>query len=1425
MGIIAVPASLCTPLRFVACLLICFFITPACAEPSTIRNSVLDRLNPLLEPDGALPLTECGTFPADGEPNVNVPSSSSSSSSSHRVIRPHPNFRLFLTADPSCGEVSRAMRNRCVEVSLPDVSPAVSLEGTEPGTVERTAGSDWRPKAIPSTEHVADLLSLVRAAGLRDAAEATAMVAVHSALISRRLRGKIDASSGEGPASRSLLVWAELVAASRSRGCLTNGDAHDVLLRCMLLAYPTLSPGVGSAAELKSAEDILKVCMSKPSSFRMGSASDQMLDYLVSPGLKELACDGAVSLVEQDLKLLKITSAGAQAGFQRAAFGLLSLVVDGLASKSAHMDLRLEFGDEDLLHVAGDVSGSAKVIQEELAHAAVLFARKASPNDRFLRSVSAASLITAAATPSPTLQRSFHRGVLATGVGPAVSAMLSVFLDSEAWAEVSAMLSDMVLEIHAEGSNGNESTSLSSLGQATALAQNHWSPADPRVNSDLFRCVQRACCECAMWTPCLLLLDLIDASLGRRLLIVLAESAELEEARNRVRSGRGGEDGLGWLGVSCLVCEGGRDSNKVGAGRGGSGCPETRLARSALSPYLLPLLRAVDDLVGCFVCRQAAELVIAVGGYEFGRATLGALQTVLDARDSLSGLLSLPAASRGDDDGGAGASIKLRQRKEAKKELLFEWDPFLVSWRWMKKAIGYLRNSISASSGLNDLASVSAALAALSAVCARVDSAVLQHAGGAAPTMQTFWKYGPRAAAPSSAAGATALGRLCRLADEFRILPVSSNTGIYSGVVSLDSLMRQAHPSLSVQLDTRRELLHALCTLQWASSNEQLDDSAGVDHQNGEVFGEVKGSGQDNGASLAARLPHVMESALQSARTHFKTVYKGTRLGVADRTVEGLEYHQDDLEFGTKFDAFDTEAAEAVANATLVVVSDDSGRDNIFGQNVLRDWALVQLSPLTEHWIAVEECRILSLLADLDVAAALAAPAGVHSPGGADTRDVATLMTRVARLRSAILATPSLSPSAARPFQTLLWAWDNSNSWPDVCGILLKRLLPVALESFGRRIWENVVGTPGAFSLRLAPPEMIAHSPANPNDNLGGSFSTRVPAAALAFTGPAQMLVLARSAFLLRLLATAMFRGGVVPTGDIGKSAIDLTLMNASARLCQFRAAARGVRDLGYGGRRGAFSSGALKPLVRLSWARLCRTLCSFDSLLGETTTPIPSDASGVEFLPTFARALLPGQPAVSWAQVESPLRAALESCKDDRLVSRADDLVVPAARQLSRAMTALVGPVEDPTLSVKASAGLGMALLGCLKLTLLLPSSPVDPGLRPAIKKQLLCQRMKGVKAELTARRWALRLEGGGDVSPEVGSTHYTVFLCFLYFHPVRPISWCLTTPLHSLPRQVDEVSYPASSQMYGERLLARLLPSSSTLFTFCSHWPFPIE
>ncbi|XVF27001.1 hypothetical protein REPUB_Repub14bG0069100 [Reevesia pubescens] len=65
--------------------------------------TVLDRINSLVEPDGTITVNECGIV--DGKPVV---------------LHPHSNFRMFLTVNPTFGEVSRAMRNRGVEIFMMD---------------------------------------------------------------------------------------------------------------------------------------------------------------------------------------------------------------------------------------------------------------------------------------------------------------------------------------------------------------------------------------------------------------------------------------------------------------------------------------------------------------------------------------------------------------------------------------------------------------------------------------------------------------------------------------------------------------------------------------------------------------------------------------------------------------------------------------------------------------------------------------------------------------------------------------------------------------------------------------------------------------------------------------------------------------------------------------------------------------------------------------------------------------------------------------------------------------------------------------------------------------------------------------------------------------------------------------------------------
>lgn len=105
--------------------------------------SVLDRLNSLLEPNGMLLINECAD--ANGEP---------------RKIVPHPDFRLFLTVNPKYGELSRAMRNRGIEVFVNDL--ATRATAFDRKLLELPPEQDNRPLAASlETLELADSASII----------------------------------------------------------------------------------------------------------------------------------------------------------------------------------------------------------------------------------------------------------------------------------------------------------------------------------------------------------------------------------------------------------------------------------------------------------------------------------------------------------------------------------------------------------------------------------------------------------------------------------------------------------------------------------------------------------------------------------------------------------------------------------------------------------------------------------------------------------------------------------------------------------------------------------------------------------------------------------------------------------------------------------------------------------------------------------------------------------------------------------------------------------------------------------------------------------------------------------------------------------------------------------------------------------------
>jgi len=214
--------------------------------------TVLDRLNPLLETGGSLLVSECG-HGADGEP---------------RVVRAHPEFRLFLALDPRRGEVSRAMRNRGVEVFM-DAREATSAmeaeetlsekenardfaDGNAPREAwERYGGSIGDASLVASPRD--DLEGILAAAGVPAGAARRAMADAHLALVTGDCVEAEPLTSGSVPSveteeARCLRVARARASAAAARFAqLTHREAKT----WAALTLELLSRGVGAEAALR----------------------------------------------------------------------------------------------------------------------------------------------------------------------------------------------------------------------------------------------------------------------------------------------------------------------------------------------------------------------------------------------------------------------------------------------------------------------------------------------------------------------------------------------------------------------------------------------------------------------------------------------------------------------------------------------------------------------------------------------------------------------------------------------------------------------------------------------------------------------------------------------------------------------------------------------------------------------------------------------------------------------------------------------------------------------------------------------------------------------------------------------------------------------------------------------------------------------
>ena len=212
-------------------------------------SSVLDRLNGLLEPGGVLSLSERGVI--DGQ----IP-----------VVAPHPQFRLFLALDPRNGEISRAMRNRGVELFIPD-----DAEHSE-----------------------SDLISVLSSSGLTSTLLQDTLLAFHQWLCQYL-------PAGERP-TLTELVQASSLAAQRLEMFSTSANPLSCLDETCVEVYirPIRSPADKEAARLQLAHLLQEAFAREPSQL---AHSTTARDFALTAGQVQLC--PTLARVRQSAKLVR----------------------------------------------------------------------------------------------------------------------------------------------------------------------------------------------------------------------------------------------------------------------------------------------------------------------------------------------------------------------------------------------------------------------------------------------------------------------------------------------------------------------------------------------------------------------------------------------------------------------------------------------------------------------------------------------------------------------------------------------------------------------------------------------------------------------------------------------------------------------------------------------------------------------------------------------------------------------------------------------------------------------------------------------------------------------------------------------------------------------------------------------------------------
>jgi len=625
----------------------------------------------------------------------------------------------------------------------------------------------------------------------------------------------------------------------------------------------------------------------------------------------------------------------------------------------------------------------------------------------------------------------------------------------------------------------------------------------------------------------------------------------------------------------------------------------------------------------------------------------------------------------------------------------FDEAGFIVQWTWFKKALRGFYQECLERLDLASTGDLKQCRRHFELLLGSIDQALFDNAGDITSISESLWKKGGHPLVPAGSREWTSVNKLRRAADSCSFL-VDDRVGFVAqlsasvDVINLEQLVKDDHPFLFMEESFRYDLLGSLSMASWATTDE--------------MSGMKKDAGQTG--YDAAEATKILSKRMDEARLVFIAKMKAATIDPKINTVENN---------------LDVDEINRLSSSNANPTSCDASGDVM--EKLISRFASAQVMQVFDIWCTREEAYLIGAIVGV------AAAAVFEGEGQSSSAAVVMLRRLVPRMKNYINITLSMTAWSAndlRPYQTLIWSSECSNLSNQQLDHLIKCILPLMMATSSRHIWCNSFNNLDVITPDLLCPSSFwdrHHDSYNTGQHADGSSGS----IDVSVFGAVRLDQHARNSALFRIV-------GYPLDGRMWRPIPHLTLENYSARVNQARLLIASLAKLpsdlmgdGDGDGDGSISS-AMKQVCFL-----------FSSVISALRNSFDDDDTVEELRALIMAARKDDHDTASTSS--TTMGTILKSCRNAsfrRLLEKIAFPLIDIIQGLRR------GEVSQS----KEQIALAWVYLGLLRLHLLVPTSPLDPGRKPAAKISQLDLYLDSLSSKLTVSR----LDSGlatGDFAP----------------------------------------------------------------------------